>query len=116
MNNPHQANDVIDQLVRWAADQAAVRAMFLTSTRAIPNAPVDVFSDYDVILVVPDIHPFFADRHWLQDFGQVLVTYCDPILSDPTYGLNYFASVIQYEDGLKLDFTLWPVELLRRIV
>ena len=49
-----------------------VRAMLLTSSRADPKAHLDLFSDYDVILVVTDIHPFFEDRTWLQDFGQVL--------------------------------------------
>jgi aminoglycoside 6-adenylyltransferase len=89
--------------------------MLLTSTRANPHAPVDAFSDYDVVLVVLDIHPFFEDRTWLQDFGQVLVVYWDPIHPAPDYGIEQVANVTQYADGLKIDFTLWPVELLRRI-
>jgi aminoglycoside 6-adenylyltransferase len=77
---------------------------------------VDVFSDYYVVLVVKNIRPFFEDRSWLADFGEVLVVYCDPIYSDPDYGIEKFANVIQYADGLKIDFTLWPVELLQKIV
>ena len=90
-----------------------VRAMLLTSSRADPKAHLDLFSDYDVILVVTDIHPFFEDRTWLQDFGQVLVVYRDPIRLD--YGLEAFAYITQYEDGTKIDFTLWPVETLSRV-
>jgi aminoglycoside 6-adenylyltransferase len=89
--------------------------MLLTSTRAVPGAPVDALSDYDVILIVPDIQPFYEDRTWLQHFGQVLVAYWDPIYPAPEYGIEVFGNVIQYEDGLKIDFTLWPVELLQRI-
>jgi aminoglycoside 6-adenylyltransferase len=89
--------------------------MLLTSTRANPTAEMDVFSDYDVVLVVQDIHPFFEDRTWLQKFGRVLVVYSDPIHPAPDYGIEMFANVTQYEDGVKIDFTLWPVELLRRI-
>lgn len=37
--------------------------------------PVDILSDYDVILIVQDIHPFVTDRTWLNDFGDVLVVY-----------------------------------------
>ena len=109
-------HDVISRLVQWAEQRDSVRAMLLTSTRAIPNAPVDIFSDYDVVLVVEDIHPFFEDRSWLEDFGEVLVVYWDPIYSDPDYGIEKFANVTQYADGLKIDFTLWPVELLRKII
>jgi aminoglycoside 6-adenylyltransferase len=90
--------------------------MLLTSTRAIPNATTDVFSDYDVVLVVKDIRPFFEDRSWLEDFGEVLVVYWDPIHTDPDYGVEKVANVTQYADGLKIDFTLWPVELLRKII
>jgi aminoglycoside 6-adenylyltransferase len=90
--------------------------MLLTSTRAVPNAPMDELSDYDVVLVVEDIHPFHEERSWLKDFGEVLVTYWDPIYPDPDYGLGKFANVIQYADGLKIDFTLWPLELLQKIV
>ena len=90
--------------------------MLLTSTRAVPNAPVDEFSDYDVVLFVEDIHPFQEERSWLADFGEVLVAYWDPIYLDPDFGLVKFGNVTQYADGLKIDFTLCPVEMLRRIV
>jgi aminoglycoside 6-adenylyltransferase len=116
MQASNQADPIIDQLLQWAEQRDSVRAMLLTSTRAVPDAPVDILSDYDVILVVQDIHPFHEQRNWLHDFGQVLVAYWDPIHPAPDFGLETFGNVIQYDDGLKLDFTLWPVELLQRIV
>lgn len=116
MQARHQPDDVIRRLIEWAETWKAVRAMLLTSTRANLNAPVDVLSDYDVVLVVDDIRPFHEDRTWLEDFGEVLVGYWDPIYPAPGYGLAVFGNVIQYADGLHIDFTLWPVELLRRIV
>ena len=115
MKDTNQESDVVRRLIAWAEQQVPVRAMLLTSTRANPHALVDVFSDYDVVLVVTDIHPFFADRTWLQDFGQVLVVYWDPIHPAPDYGIEQVANVTLYEDGLEIDFTLWPVALVRRI-
>jgi aminoglycoside 6-adenylyltransferase len=109
-------DQVITKLIQWAEQRETIRAMLLTSTRAVPNAPVDELSDYDVVLVVEDIHPFHEERSWLKDFGEVLVTYWDPIYPDPKYGLEKFGNVIQYADGLKIDFTLWPLELLHKIV
>jgi aminoglycoside 6-adenylyltransferase len=108
--------EVINKLVPWAEGQEIIRAMLLTSTRAIPGAPLDALSDYDVVLVVQDIHPFFEDRSWLEDFGDVLVVYWDPIHHDPDHGLEMVANVTQYADGLKIDFTIWPVELLEKIL
>ena len=87
--------------------------MLLTSSRAIPHAPGDVFSDYDVILVVREVHPLYEDRAWLEAFGSVLVVYRDPL--EPHDGFLKSAYVTQYENGLKIDFTLWPVEILQRV-
>src|SRR5215207_5904730 len=116
MRDSHQPSDVMSKLIQWAEQRESIRAMLLTSTHAVPNAPVDFLSDYDVVLVVQDIHPFFEDRSWLEDFGEVLVVYWDPIYPDPNYGIEMVANVTQYADELKIDFTLWPVELLRKIV
>jgi aminoglycoside 6-adenylyltransferase len=70
----------------------------------------------EIILIVEDIHPFYEDRHWLDDFGEVLVVYWDPIFPDPNHGIEKTANVTQYADGLKIDFTLWPIELFQKIV
>lgn len=116
MKETHHPDDVINKLIRWAEQRDSIRAMLLTSTRAVPNAPRDDLSDYDVILVVEDIHPFFEDRSWLDHFGEVLVAYWDPIHLGPDHSIEKVANVIQYTDGLKIDFTLWPVELLQKII
>ncbi len=50
-------DEFFQNLVAWADDQDRVRAVLLTSTRAIPGGQVDEFSDYDVILVVKKLIP-----------------------------------------------------------
>ena len=100
----HDPREVIRHLTRWAERRDPVRAMLLTGNRANPSAPVDVLSDYDVVLVVEDVRPFFEDRSWLYDFGEVLVAYWDPIY--PDQGIEQTGNVVQYADGLKIDFTL----------
>jgi aminoglycoside 6-adenylyltransferase len=107
---------VIRTLIAWATARHPIRAMVLTSTRAVPNAPVDVLSDYDVILIVQDIQPFVTDRTWLNDFGEVLVAYWDPVHADSVFGIEKCGNVTQYADGLKIDFGLWPVVLFQQIV
>ena len=104
---------VVDQLIRWADSQDLIRAVILTSSRAIPHGSVDLFSDYDVILAMRSIHPFHADRTWLNAFGLVLAVYRDPLIDEN--GLTRSGYVVQYENGLKIDFSLWPVELLQSV-
>lgn len=106
--------NVIEQIVAWGEREPLVRAIVLTSSRAVPHAHTDAFSDYDVILALTDIQPFFSDRTWLESFGSVLALYRDPLSLER--GLERSAYVTQYEDGLKIDFNLWPVELLKSVI
>jgi len=101
------------RLVRWGDEEPRVRAMVLTSSRAVPGAPTDPLSDYDVILALTRVRPFFEDRTWLEAFGRVLVLYRDPLTEHR--GFRTSGYVTQFESGLKIDFSLWPVGLLRRI-
>jgi aminoglycoside 6-adenylyltransferase len=101
-------------IVQWCDGRDLVRAVILTSTRAaVANARVDKFSDLDVILVMSDIRPLCEDRQWLSDFGDVLAAWRDrdALQLDPPRT----CWVTQYADGLKIDFTLWPAELLRHV-
>lgn len=114
MEHAIREDGVIERLVRWAEHQPGIRAIVLTSSRAVPNAPIDVLSDYDPILVVHDVQSFFEDHSWLEDFGPLLVVYRDPL--ELYYGYPKSCYVTQYENGLKIDFTLWSVEIMQQIV
>ena len=84
-----------------------MRSLIITSTRAVPNAHVDAYSDYDVILVVDEVRPLVDDTSWLSDFGEVLLAYWDPLSANPSTGAEQVSSIINYTDGLKIDFGLW---------
>ncbi|MFM8321455.1 MAG: aminoglycoside 6-adenylyltransferase [Chloroflexota bacterium] len=113
---------VLQMLQAWAETQPAVRALLLTSSRTAPGAPVDALSDYDLIVAVndpPGIQPYFDSRDWLEAFGRVLVLYRDPIkpwFDGQAPDDRCFAYITQFDrDGLKLDLTVMPATLLRRI-
>ena len=101
MDNTNQEEAIVS-FIRWGEGQPLVRAMILTSTRAIPGGAADIFSDYDIILALSDVHPFFEDRGWLEAFGHVLVMYRDPLTEED--GLLKSGNVVQFEEGLKIDF------------
>jgi aminoglycoside 6-adenylyltransferase len=110
------ADDIERTIVQWAEAREDIRVALLTSTRAIPQAPVDALSDYDVILIVRDIQPFVEDKTWINDFGDVLVVYWDPVHPDPVFGINIISNVTEYGDRLKIDFTVWTVSLFKKIL
>ena len=111
MVNP---DPILDHLLTWADARESVRAVLMTSTRTMPGVTLDPFSDYDIILAVTDVHPYFEDRGWLSDFGPVLAVYRDPIRTE--HGSERFAYITQYEtDRLKIDFTVLQADWLRQV-
>jgi aminoglycoside 6-adenylyltransferase len=113
MDDKLREDPIIQRLIHWAGQNPAVRAVLLTSSLVNPQAPVDLLSDYDVILAVDDVRPFYDSRAWLSDFGPLLVLYRDPL--SQFHGLERFAYITQYEAGLKIDFTVWTAGILPRI-
>lgn len=100
---------VLDALAAWAATREDVRALILTSTRAVPGARVDAYSDYDVVVVVADVQLMLEDTGWLEVFGEVLITYWDPLVTEST-GAQHVGSITNYTNGLKIDFSLWSTQ------
>jgi aminoglycoside 6-adenylyltransferase len=104
---------MIEKLTAWGERQELVRAMVLTGSQAIPDNPfADSFSDYDVILALRDVRPFHDSRDWLAAFGTVLAMYRDPMYEED--GMHWSGNVVQFEEGLKIDFTLWPLDMMRK--
>lgn len=112
----YAADPIVDKLIRWGDRQPDVRTMLLTSTRARPGAVLDHFSDYDVVLVARDVEPFATSRAWVEAFGEVLVAYWDPFPYASDDQTDQVGNVIQYMDGLKIDWSFWSVASFERIV
>lgn len=103
---------MLDKLVWWAEWQKPVRLMLLTSTRANNSLPRDALSDYDVELVVTDLAPYVVSTDWVRHFGDPIVSILNEKL--PAGNLPHFISMVQYADGSRIDFQVYPVALFQR--
>jgi aminoglycoside 6-adenylyltransferase len=89
-----------------------VRAVVLTSSRARADGPVDALSDYDVVLVVSDPAALTADEGWQSAYRRPLARWGD---EHELFGLPFSFLGIVHDDWTKVDYMLWPEELLERI-
>lgn len=105
--------DVLGRVVAWATEQPLVRAVLLESSRATGSAVVDRFSDYDILLVVSEVHPFADDNGWQRYFGEPLVHFGDTF---EVLGIEAFMRLVLYQDHTKIDYAIWPLELMERVV
>jgi aminoglycoside 6-adenylyltransferase len=102
---------VIRQLVTLGESYDSIRVMLLTSSRCVPDARVDIFSDYDVEIFVRDPEPFGKSDQWFEALGTVLVTYRE----EPSQRYGGYTRLVQYEDGKKIDFGVAPIDELKKI-
>ncbi|MGH2614773.1 MAG: aminoglycoside 6-adenylyltransferase [Thermomicrobiales bacterium] len=104
--------DVITRIVRWASVAEAVRAVALDGSRANPRASLDSLSDYDIMLIVAD-NDWIADgEDWVGGFGVPLLRAQDRGLQD---GIETLSCMVLYDEGAKIDYSVWPVALAERI-
>ncbi|HET9981363.1 MAG TPA: aminoglycoside 6-adenylyltransferase [Ktedonobacterales bacterium] len=110
---PASEDEVLARIVAWAEEQPLVRAVVLESSRTVAGAPLDRFSDYDILLVVAETRPFSEDNDWQRFFGEPLTRFGD---AKETLGFTTYFRLVFYQDHTKIDFAIWPVELLREVV
>ena len=107
-----QEKEVVDKLVTWGTAHPLIRAMILTSSRTRQDGLVDLLSDYDLILAVSEVGPFAFGDAWISEYGRPMVRWGD---QGEMHGLaTYFRGVV-YQNYVKIDYGIWPVELLERI-
>lgn len=98
--------EVLEQVLAFARAEERVRALLLNGSRANPARTPDLLSDYDVLLAVTDVDSFARDEGWIEQFGRVL------LMQQPNDPPPARAWLVIFEDGVRIDFTLSPVERL----
>ena len=104
--------EVLERLAVWGHADDAVRALVLTSSRARQDASVDLLSDYDVIVGALDAAALASTDSLQRACGEPVARWGD---QSELYGMATFFRGIAYADGLKVDFSVWPAELLDRV-
>ncbi len=97
--------EMFDLILSTARGDERIRAVILNGSRANPNAPRDIFQDYDIIYVVTDVGPFAQNREWIKRFGDMMVLQMPEENSHPAS----FVYLMQFMDGNRIDLTLFPL-------
>jgi aminoglycoside 6-adenylyltransferase len=95
---------VLARILGWAEAEAAVRLVVLTSTRARAEGPPDALADYDVIVAVQDVDHFDATAA----YGPPVARWGD---EHDVHGTRTLFRGVVYDDGIKVDWTLWPANV-----
>jgi len=97
-----------------AREDERIRAAYMNGSRTNPNAPKDIFQDYDIVYVVEEMLPFVEDDRWLAPFGSLLMLQ-EPDRLDQGIGMpvsfdRHYTRLMLFEDGNRIDLTVQSAE------
>ncbi len=110
-------NEMLDLIISTARTDTRVLAAYLKGSRANPNAPKDIYRDFDVMYVVTETGSFIRDTSWMNAFGRVALMqeqdsdfgYGERFGIRSKYGESY-SWLLLFDDGNRIDI---GVETLR---
>lgn len=101
---------LFDLILNTARDDARIRAVILNGSRANPNAPRDIFQDFDIVYLVTDLAPFRHNLEWIQRFGELMILQLPDEMQDPPPGDDSgFTYLMQFMDGNRIDLGIYPL-------
>ena len=96
--------EMLDLILSTAKEDDRIRAVCLEGSRTNPNAPKDLFQDFDVVYVVGETGSFQQDRQWIDRFGERLyLQYPEDHPVYPSEKDRCYGWLMQFADGNRLD-------------
>lgn len=105
--------DVITLILNVAKTNNSIRAVLLNGSRANPNAIKDKFQDFDVTYIVTDLETFTKDHSWINIFGERLILQLPGEMIIGKKDKHSFTYLMLFEDGNRIDLTLFPFNKLQ---
>ncbi|PWT93132.1 MAG: aminoglycoside adenylyltransferase [Blastocatellia bacterium] len=105
--------EMLDLIVSTAKTDDRIRAVIMNGSRVNPNAPKDIFQDFDIVYFVTHVESFTSDHSWIDRFGEMLIQQMPETMKAPAPVCDgRFSYLMQFTDGNRIDLTLFPIRSL----
>lgn len=103
-------HEMMELILNVAKKDDRIRAVAMNGSRTNPNAPVDLFQDYDIVYLVSEMDSFLQDPRWVDVFGERIIMQTPENMSlfPPTLG-DRFTYLMLFTDGNRIDLMLIPI-------
>lgn len=103
-------DEMLNLILQVAKADERIRAVLLTGSRANPNIAKDWLQDFDIIYFVTEYDSFLNDRNWIEVFGKRLILQLPDEMSFGEKSIDAYHYLMLFEDGNRIDLTLYPIE------
>jgi aminoglycoside 6-adenylyltransferase len=106
--------EMFDLIVGVAQKDERIRAVYMNGSRTNPNAPKDIFQDYDIVYVVTETASFINDKKWINVFGDLLMIQ-EPDKNNQSCGIQMdfehsYGYLMLFTDGNRIDLHIQTKE------
>lgn len=109
--------EMLALIVNIAKSDDRIRAVIMNGSRANPNAPRDIFQDFDIVYLVTNVASFKHDYNWLKRFGEIMIMQLPEDMQDPPpQNIGGFTYLMQFADGNRIDLGINPAEKLNECI
>ncbi|MFN2216171.1 MAG: aminoglycoside 6-adenylyltransferase [Anaerolineales bacterium] len=109
--------EMFDLIINTAREDDRIRAVIMNGSRANPNAPRDIFMDFDIVYLVTDSIPFHKNLEWIKRFGELMILQMPEDMADPPPGADgHFTYLMQFMDGNRIDLGIFPLDMLQEVL
>lgn len=111
------ASPLQTEILQLAKQDDHIRAVILNGSRANPMVTPDQYQDYDIIYMVTDIESIKKEGIVYKTFGQPAIQQLPDDMhlgNEEVISSISYAYLMIYEDGSRLDLTLFPVDQLKQ--
>ncbi|AZU62152.1 aminoglycoside 6-adenylyltransferase [Neobacillus mesonae] len=98
--------EMFDLVLNMARRDDRIRAVAMNGSRTNPNAPKDLFQDFDIVYMVTEIDSFIQDEKWIDIFGERIIMQTPEKL---TSSFKRYPYLMLFADGNRIDLTLLPI-------
>lgn len=99
--------EMMELILNTAKNDNRVRGVYMNGSRINPNAPKDIFQDYDIVYIVKETASFIKEEKWIDIFGERLYMQCpeemDRLLGKESDCENNYGYLMQLADGNRID-------------
>ena len=103
--------EMFDLILNFAESNESIRAVILNGSRANPNAPKDMFQDFDIACLVKDMNPYMRNANIPRYFSEILILQEPENMGEPSpEDAGSYAYLMQFMDGNRIDLSFHAPE------
>lgn len=110
--------EMFEVILGTAKKDERIRGVYMNGSRTNPDAPRDLFQDYDIVYVVTETGYYLKHPEWIQEFGELLMIQepdkLDEMCGREVYFERSYGYLMLFADGNRIDLHIQTLEGLEK--